>query len=106
MELYRTSELVFVILKYYPETRDDDYLLWLKVIEWDAVLNHDDCILKEMTARNFLAQIKRSGLPLFETVSRARRLVQAKYPELKGTRRTQMKRAEFEEIYREFFKKN
>lgn len=96
-KLPKTIQLVKAILEKYPETRDDDNLLWAKVLE---AVNFDS---SDMTLSFVLENVKRYGLPSFQTVSRARRKVQQDHPELKGTARIQQKRKEQEQKYREFF---
>lgn len=94
MEIIKTAHLVKTILETHPETRDDDYLLWLKVLE--VTCERDP---KPLTVGEFLKCVKCSSFPHFETVSRSRRKAQEKYPKLRGTAETQAARAELEEEY-------
>jgi hypothetical protein len=102
MKLVNTAYLVKQILTEMPEARDDDYLLWLKVIERvSETLNIPD-YTKTIPFGLFLATAKYSKLPHFETVSRTRRKIQEKFPELRATAETQAARSELEESYRDF----
>ena len=51
-----------------------------------------------------MAQYKYLGLPSFESVSRTRRKLQARYPELAGSRPVQKMRATGEKAYRRYAK--
>lgn len=51
-----------------------------------------------------LTQHKYLGLPSFESVSRTRRKLQARYPELAGSRPVQKMRATGEKAYRRYAK--
>lgn len=100
--LINVTNLVKTFLETMPETRDDDYLLWLKVIEKVAEINNLPDFSKTMTFGSFLATMKYTKLPPYHSVSRARRKMQEKYPELRGTEETQEARSELEEDYREY----
>ena len=107
MTIKNTAKIVKKILQEQPETRGDDYLLWLKVIEEETsgdVLGIANLapISRTLTVEEFLQTAKKRGVPCFETVSRARRKLQAKYPELRATKPVQEARAEKEVEYIEF----
>ena len=51
-----------------------------------------------------MTQHKYLGLPSYESVSRTRRKLQAKYPELAGSRPAQKRRATGEKAYRKYAK--
>lgn len=102
MKLVNTKEVVHDILKRFPETRNDDYLLWLKVLENVAERHNIPDFTKTMTVGVFLQMAKCSKFPQFETVSRIRRKFQEQYPDLRGSVEVQEARAELEQDYREF----
>lgn len=83
-----------------PETRNNDYKLWIKVIELDV----DKKPLLFSDFRYIVGNLRALGIPNFETVSRARRKVQEQYPELRATEKTRKFRAEKEEEFKEFAK--
>jgi len=90
---------VLYLLVNYPELRDSDNKLYLKVCEYinpeietesfaDVFNNYDDY-----------------GIPPFETVRRNRQKVQEEHPELQASDTVARFRAENEMIYREEFSK-
>ena len=86
------------ILEKDEEARNDDMTLYL------AVCN--SC-LKGAGAMPFaevMAQHKYLGLPSFESISRTRRRLQEKHPELLGSLRMQKLRARGEKAYRKYAK--
>ncbi len=79
MAKFKTYEsVVFNILKSFPLARSDDYFLMSKVCEQ---LSPDLC---GKPFKQVMQEHKKSGLPNWETVSRCRRKVQEKHPELKN----------------------
>ena len=80
------------ILEDNPATRDDDNLL---MIEYCALVGYN-------VNRPFWAVMKDKTAPNRESVTRARRKLQEKFEDLRGTRKTRAKRAELEEEYREY----
>ena len=71
------------MLENYPETRGNDYLLWLSVIE---AVNNASLVNINLETLGFafvLRNINYLGLPNYETVSRVRRKLQEKFPELR-----------------------
>ena len=101
-KLLNITETVKTILEDKPSTRDDDNLLWLEVLR-AAVRNRKyGSQMVDLTLAYVLTSIHRLGLPSFESVSRARRKLQEKYPELRGTRAVQEKRKEREAVYEEY----
>jgi hypothetical protein len=102
MKLFNTTQFVLAVLRKFPETRDDDYLLWLKVIEDVARYNNIVDITKTFTVCDFLKVAKYSVLPHYKTVSRCRRKLQETYPALKATTRTKEARDEKEELFKAF----
>ena len=79
------------------KTRNDDYMLTYFVIK--KYLDEKNMKI------NYFYQImmfhKTYGLPSIESITRARRLLQRKYPELRADREVEKIRAEEEKQYRE-----
>lgn len=96
-ELKKTRKLVKKILTDYPLARNSDKYLYVRVMQ---ELNPKTC---DMPFVEVMLNMKELGLPLYSTVSRTRRDIQAKNPELKGTKKVQETRAELEEEFREYF---
>lgn len=101
-KLLNITELVKGILEEKPETRNDDNLLWLEAVRAAVQDKKYGNKMTELTFAYVLKNIYTSGLPSFASVSRARRKLQEKYPELRGTERTKRRRAENEKKYREY----
>lgn len=99
-ELKTTKALVLSILKKDKQARNSDSYLYLQVLKYQANLKGID--LDGLTVPFFLANIATLGLPPFETVRRARQLIQATFPELAGSEEVEIARAENELIHREF----
>ena len=93
--------LVKSILTNIPKTRNSDYWLWLEVIKRVLDEKGDLYTLRNWSVESFLTY-GFNTVPHFETVSRARRKVQAQYPELRGCTEVQEAREVLEEEYREF----
>ena len=89
---------VKMILKKNEDARNDDMVLYL------ALCN---LCLKDAGAiplAEIMTQHKSLGLPSFESVSRTRRKLQARYPELAGSRPVQKMKATGEKAYRRYAK--
>ena len=87
------------ILTRYPQTRNCDGLLWLKVLEYQA---HEKGIdLRMLSVPSFLPRIGELGFSPFESVRRNRQKLQAAYPHLAATEEVQEYRAENERIYKD-----
>jgi hypothetical protein len=99
-ELKTTKALVLSILKKDKQARNSDSYLYLQVLKYQASLKGID--LDGLTVPFFLANISALGLPPFETVRRARQLIQATFPELAGSEAVEIGRAENELIHRDF----
>lgn len=87
---------VKVILKKNEDARNDDMVLYLVLC---------NLCLKDagaMPLAEIMTQHKALGLPSFESVSRTRRKLQAKHPELAGSRPVQKLRATGEKAYRKY----
>lgn len=101
-KLLNITKVVKEILEERPSTRDDDNLLWLEVLRAAVRDWKYGSKMTDLTLAYVLTSIHRLGLPSFASVSRARRKLQEKYPELRGTRTTQEKRKEREAVYEEY----
>lgn len=85
------ENVVLNILKSFPLARSDDYFLMSKVCEQ---LNPDVC---SKPFKQVMQQHKTLGVPNWETVSRCRRKVQEKHPELKNPETAQIRAIEQED---------
>lgn len=98
MAEFETSEvLVEKILEEKPSTRFSDYNLFVEVVRR---LNRK---LLRLPAEDFFRAVKHkeNGVPKHETVTRCRRKIQAKRPELKEPH-TAQKRAERETEFKDY----
>lgn len=102
--LFDTTLLVKSVLLEYPQTRDNDYLLWLKVLQKTQCGDIPDFL--NIPVSVFLRTARYMKIPQYESVSRARRRLQAKYRELRATQETQEARAEQEIVYKEYSQSN
>ena len=100
IKLKRVSELVRAILENNPQTRNNDGLLWLKVLEHQASEKGVD--LQMLPVSSFLPNIGENGFTPFESVRRARQKIQASCPHLAAAEAVQAFRAEQEKEYRAF----
>ena len=99
-ELKTISGLVKDILTNYPQTRNSDSLLYLKVLQRIAGVN--DIHLDNITIPTFLLGLSKSPFPCFESVRRSRQKLQEKNPELSASEEVQECRHENEKVYRKF----
>ena len=99
-DLKVVSAMVKSILAEDTQARNDDNVLYLKVLQ--IVSNRNSIDLQSMTVPVFLLRMREYGLPGFETVRRSRQKVQADNPELAGSEAVRRKRAKQEAVYREF----
>lgn len=95
-ELKAVSEIVKSVLTCIPETRNDDDLLYMHVIN----IQHKGII--GMTVVEFLTNRKEWGVSGFETVRRSRQKIQAEYPELSACTSCNEARKGYEAEFREF----
>ena len=98
-DLKNLTELVHIILDHYPQTRNCDGLLWLKVLESQAAGKGVD--LRMLSVPYFLPRIKELGYSPFESVRRTRQKLQAAYPHLSADETVQAFRSEKEKEYRD-----
>lgn len=95
-KLNTITEQVFLELSAFPETRNDDFLLQLRV--WI-----DQYGLKETdTIGDVMRRHKELNLPAWDSASRARRKLQAELPHLRASEPVKSKRAEAEHIYHDW----
>ena len=87
------SEIEF-ILSEHEKTRGDDMALYLVYL-----CNHDVGILKVFSDKSYRVS---HGISSFESVSRCRRKLQEKYPELKPPTQVVRTRAKREKEFREY----
>ena len=69
----------------YPETRSDDFILVLKVYEQIKPE------IKYIRLQKVIYNHKEYGLPSFESITRARRKLLAKHPELRDKEATEIR---------------
>lgn len=101
MNLYKmifkkTEEIVKDVLIKFPETRSDDFLLIFAVYR---EINFNLAIMDRFS--EVMINHSRYKLPSFHTITRARRKIFEKYPELRPEKVTR-KRKELEEDYKEY----
>lgn len=92
--------LVHLILEHYPQTRNSDGLLWLKVLESQAY--EKDIDLRMLSVPSFLPRIQELGFSPFESVRRTRQKLQAAYPHLAAAEAVELFRVQNEAEYRAF----
>lgn len=88
-------EQVRDILTLYPRTRDDDMYLYAVFVAETTDVNSNHKFF------DVLVNHKQYNLPSYESVTRARRKVQEREFNLRGTKRS--KRKERQEEYREYY---
>lgn len=99
-ELKGLTALLYTILDRYPQTRNSDGLLWLKVLEIQA---HEKGVdLRLLSVPYFLPRITEMGFSPFESVRRTRQKLQAAYPHLAACEAVEGFRTENERSYREY----
>lgn len=99
-DLKNLTSLVHLILEHYPQTRNCDGLLWLKVLESQA--NEKEIDLRMLSVPSFLPRIHELGFSPFESVRRTRQKLQATYPHLAASGPVESFRAENERTFREY----
>ena len=96
-KLLKQEEIVKPILEQHPETRGDDFLLYAEVIrEYRPEL-------AELSVLDFFVAHSNLYCPSYNSITRVRRRLQRKYPELLSEKAKE-KRAKEEAIYREYAK--
>lgn len=98
MKIDNVENLVKQALIKNKSARDDDHLLYIEVVY---------IIDPGLVNVNFMMNFKNArqlGLPPFESVSRARRKLQEKYPELRATSKVENARKEKQMEFEEYSK--
>lgn len=98
MKIDNVENLVKQALIKNKSARDDDHLLYIEV-----VYIIDPALVNVNFMMNFKSA-KQLGLPPFESVSRARRKLQEKYPELRATSKVENARKEKQMEFEEYSK--
>jgi len=78
---------VHLILQKYPETRDNDRILFLA---YHSLYNGLKDVIKTGDYQKFREWILSPDTPIFESLSRSRRRIQEEHPELEGDKATRM----------------
>lgn len=96
----KIQDIVEIILKEEPETRDDDMLLYYMYCTKYGFLGSGNFhkIFEDKEYRSNL------GVSVFETISRCRRKIQAENQNLKSSQETQHQRLEQEKKFEEYVK--
>lgn len=95
----KTRIIVKNILTDYPQTRNSDNALYIKVV---AAINPQ---ANDRPFANVLSSLEELGLPCFETVRRTRQKLQEEFPNLRACDEVQDFRTMLEEEYRKEFGK-
>lgn len=96
-KLLKQEEIVKPILEQHPETRSDDFLLYAEVLrEYRPELT-------ELSVIDFFVAHKDLYCPSYDSITRVRRRIQKKHPEL-CSERAKAKRAKEEAQYRAYAK--
>ena len=86
------ENLVLCILTQHEDTRGDDRILYLRVL-------HEEGFSTNITLYDFLTL---DGYPNYDSISRVRRKLQERYPELRPAKNVQERREEAEEDFRAY----
>lgn len=97
-DLYKVENMVLEILLWDEQARNSDDYLYFKLCQ-----RLDNSVLNEKLG-DVLLNFKGFDLPRYASVSRARRKLQAKYPELKATDKIKERRLEREILFEEYAK--
>ncbi len=102
-DLKHVTQIVKAVLEKYPQTRNSDSFLYLKVLQFVGRTKKID--VHGMTIEEFLLCQRELGLPGFETVRRTRQKIQATIPELAACESVNIMRLENEKQFRRFAKR-
>lgn len=100
-KLKNIENLVFSILQDIKLARGDDYLLYYLVVKEYFNVNPSLGNIDEIPFAEIMCSHYRFGIPAYETVTRARRKIQADHPELK-TEETARRRSKEEQKFRAY----
>ena len=95
------TEIVTTVLNADPKTRNCDNLLYIRFLD-ELSRQKGEIDYLQMTVLQFFARVSELGVPTIESVSRIRRKVQEKNPELRASTAITGFRAEREEMFREY----
>ena len=104
MGIKTTSDLVHEILKTEPECRNNDNILYLRVLQTIGKQNGID--VDTMTVPTLFVNMSAMKFPAFETVRRTRQKVQECNEELRAKASTVAYRMIREEEYRDYARKH
>ena len=95
-EIETTEDLVKRILEKSKKARNSDEYLYVRVIKelYPDALNYP--------FEWVMLNVRKCGLPCYETVSRERRKIQAEHPELWSNETVRRYRREAEEVFKEY----
>lgn len=93
-KLNTVKNIVSRVLEKHEEAKKDDFILFSYVLDEIGVPTNFDM-------RTMLHNHKIFGLPSFESVTRARRKIQAEFKALTDARTVEIRKAE-QEVYKEF----
>lgn len=96
LELLTLDRLITAVLKKYPETRNSDLTLYLKLCE---LINPE---AMQMPFGYVMAHSKEYGLPNYESVGRARRKAQENNSELQAVETVKEKRQRNIAIFQDY----
>ena len=99
MKVNEVEKMVKYVMINKPETRNDDFLLIYEV----AKLIYPN--VKYYSFEKVMKEHKMFGVPVFESVTRARRKLQAEYEELRSSKQIERARKEKESEYVEYSKR-
>ena len=92
------EERVEFLLAEFPETRESDEILYMKLLERDGRYDFSN-----ITVLKFFRDREKAKVPSFKSVERARRKIQSDRPELMGSKQIQAARRKMEKNYREYY---
>ncbi len=99
----RITQIVKAVLEQYPQTRNSDSFLYLKVLH--IIGRNKGINTNNMSVEEFLLWHNKLGFPGFETVRRTRQKIQAANPELAACEKVNIMRLENEKEFRNFAKR-
>ena len=84
MNIRHRQDLIIKLMKLHPVLRDDDNKLLAKL--WESEFDILAWDIEDFTATNFLNMLADDDFSKPEAVTRCRRKLQEKHPELRGTK--------------------
>lgn len=104
-QLINIAKTVTEIMETDVQTRNSDSLLYLRVLQKATAATtgtERPVSPRSMSVDYFLKNMKDLGFPPFESVRRARQMIQSKRPDLRANERVEVGRIENEKEYRAF----